>query len=72
MQSVAVLGVGQTPVGKHSGVSIGSLGARACRLAMADAGVDGVDALYVGNMLSREVTGQSHLGPLIAAEIGDN
>jgi acetyl-CoA C-acetyltransferase len=33
---------------------------------MQDAGVERADALYVGNMLSGEISGQSHLGPLIA------
>jgi acetyl-CoA C-acetyltransferase len=70
MQSVSVLGVGQTPVGKHAGISVGSLALRACRTAMADAEIDAVDAIFVGNMLSAEVTGQSHLGPLIGAQLG--
>jgi acetyl-CoA C-acetyltransferase len=34
--------------------------------AMRDAGMERADALYVGNMLSGEISGQSHLGPLIA------
>jgi len=38
--------------------------------AMADAGVDRVDALYVGNMLSGLLTGQEHLGALIADFVG--
>jgi len=33
---------------------------------MRDAGVERADALYVGNMLSGEISGQSHIGPLIA------
>jgi hypothetical protein len=33
---------------------------------MRDAGVERADALYVGIMLSGEISGQSHLGPLIA------
>jgi acetyl-CoA C-acetyltransferase len=31
-----------------------------------DAGVEHVDALYVGNMLSGELTGQEHIGALVA------
>jgi acetyl-CoA C-acetyltransferase len=34
--------------------------------AMRDAGVERADALYLGNMLSGEISGQSHLGPLVA------
>jgi acetyl-CoA C-acetyltransferase len=33
---------------------------------MRDAKVERADAIYVGNMLSGEVSGQAHLGPLIA------
>jgi acetyl-CoA C-acetyltransferase len=33
---------------------------------MQDANIERADALYVGNMLSGEVSGQAHLGPLIA------
>jgi acetyl-CoA C-acetyltransferase len=42
------------------------LGNDALAAAMRDAGVDRADALYVGNMLSGEISGQSHLGALIA------
>ena len=39
---------------------------------MADAGIDHVDAIFVGNMLSNEMTGQSHLRPgLIGSAISD-
>jgi acetyl-CoA C-acetyltransferase len=33
---------------------------------MRDAGIERADALYVGNMLSGEISGQAHLGALIA------
>jgi acetyl-CoA C-acetyltransferase len=33
---------------------------------MRDANLERADALYVGNMLSGEISGQAHLGPLIA------
>ena len=69
MRNVSILGIGQTPVGKHEHLSLADLGTAACRAAMADAGVDDVDAIFVGNMLSSEVTGQSHLGPLISAAL---
>jgi acetyl-CoA acetyltransferase len=70
MQNVSILGVGQTPVAKQPGQSIGRLASRACQAAIAAAGVEDVDAIFVGNMLSGDVTGQSHLGPLISAAIG--
>jgi acetyl-CoA C-acetyltransferase len=38
--------------------------------AMANAGVEKAEALYVGNMLSGQVSGQEHLGALIADFVG--
>ncbi|EMI15568.1 acetyl-CoA acetyltransferase [Rhodopirellula maiorica SM1] len=72
MRNVSILGVGQTPVAKHENQSIQSLARKACSAALCDADVKHVDAIYVGNMLSSEVTGQSHLGPLIASEISND
>jgi acetyl-CoA C-acetyltransferase len=71
IRNVSILGVGQTPVANHESLSLRSLAVRACRAAIADAGVDHVDAIFVGNMLSNEMTGQSHLGPLIGSAISD-
>jgi acetyl-CoA C-acetyltransferase len=70
--AVSILGVGQTPVANYESLSLRSLAARACRAAMDDAGVEHVDAIFVGNMLSAELTGQSHLGPLIGSAISDS
>ncbi len=66
MREVAVIGIGQTPVGEHWDEDIRHLALKALQAAMTDAGVDRVDALYVGNMLSGELTGQEHLGALVA------
>ena len=38
--------------------------------ALADAGVDKVDAIYVSNMNSDRLVGQRHLGPLVADYLG--
>lgn len=38
--------------------------------AMEHAGTDRADVLYVGNMLSGELAGQEHLGPLVADFVG--
>lgn len=70
--TVSILGVGQTPVANYENLSLRGLAARACRAAMDDAGVDHVDAIFIGNMLSAELTGQSHLGPLIGSAVGDD
>ncbi len=70
MRDVAIIGIGQVPVGEHWEHSLRDLGAQAARLAIADAGVSRIDALYVGNMLGGSLSGQRHLGPLIAQNAG--
>ncbi len=66
MRDVSIIGIGQTPVGEHWDTSLRHLAYHALRDAMIDAGVERVDALYVGNMLSGEISAQAHLGALIA------
>lgn len=70
MRDVAVIGIGQTQVGELWEKSLRHLAHDAIMAAMADAGIDGADALYVGNMLSGQLGGQEHLGALIADFIG--
>ena len=66
MRDVAIIGIGQTKVSEHWGKGLRQLGLEALQGAMLDAGVDRVDALYVGNMLSGELSLQENLGALIA------
>jgi acetyl-CoA C-acetyltransferase len=66
LRDVSIIGIGQTPVGEHWELDLRHLAYDAIQAAMQDAGVERADALYVGNMLSGEISGQSHLGPLIA------
>jgi len=66
MRDVSIIGIGQTPVSEHWDKSLRHLAADAVLAAVQDAGIGRVDALYVGNMLSGEIAGQEHLGPLIA------
>jgi acetyl-CoA C-acetyltransferase len=66
MRDVSIIGIGQTPVGEHWERSLRHLAYDAVAAAMRDAGIERADALYVGNMLAGEISGQSHLGPLIA------
>jgi len=66
MKDVFIVGVGQTPVGEHWGLGLRELGAAAIRTALADAGVETVDAVFVGNMLGGCVNGQENLGALLA------
>lgn len=70
MREVAIIGIGQVQIEKKSALSLRQLGTRAAQLALADAQVDSVDALYVGNMLADELSGQKHVAALIASEAG--
>lgn len=70
MRNVAILGIGQTKVDEHWDKSLRELGGEAAFLAMQDAGVDRVDALYVGNMLSSMVSGQNQLGTFFSDWVG--
>jgi acetyl-CoA C-acetyltransferase len=69
-RAVSIIGFGQTPVEMASACSLRELGAQAIRLALADAGLERVEALFVGNMLADELQGQKHLAALLADEVG--
>ncbi len=70
MRPVSIIGIGQTPVGEVWDRSLRHLAHDAVVAAMRDAGVETVDALYAGNMLSGELSKQEHLGALIADFVG--
>ena len=70
MQEVAILGVGQVPVREHWDLSLRQLAVDAGRAAMADAGVDKIDGLFVSNMTSGRLNKQRHLGALVADHLG--
>ena len=70
MREVAIIGLGQTPVGEHWDTDVRALGARAVRAAIDNAGEDAIDALYVGNSYGASISSQSQLGPLIADYAG--
>lgn len=70
MRKVAILGIGQIKVDEIWDKSLREIGGEAAFLAMQDAGVDKVDALYVGNMLSSMVSGQNQLGTFFGDWIG--
>jgi acetyl-CoA C-acetyltransferase len=70
MRDVVIIGAGQTPVGELWEKSLRHLAHDAIMPALADAGVERPDALYVGNMLSGQLVGQEHLGALIADFVG--
>ena len=66
MRDVSIIGIGQTPVGEHWDKSIRELAHYSLSDAMKDANIERADGLYVGNMLSGEISGQAHLGALVA------
>ncbi|MGC9467936.1 MAG: thiolase domain-containing protein [Anaerolineae bacterium] len=70
MRDVAIIGIGQTPVDEHWTTGIRHLMLEAGLAAMRDANLEAVDAVYVGNMLSGEIAGQSHLGALAVDFMG--
>jgi acetyl-CoA C-acetyltransferase len=72
MRDVSIIGIGQTEVAEHWDRSLRHLAGDAVLAAIEDAGIEptAVDALYVGNMLSGLLTGQEHLGALIADFVG--
>jgi acetyl-CoA C-acetyltransferase len=70
MRQVAILGIGQIKVDEHWDLSLRELGGNAAFAAMHDAGLDQVDALFVGNMLSPLVSGQNQLGAFYSDWIG--
>ena len=66
MTDVVIAGVGQTPVGEHWDTSLRELSLNAIEGAVQDAGGIQPQALFVSNMLAPTVSGQAHLGALIA------
>lgn len=70
MRKVAILGIGQTSIDEHWDKSLREIGGDAAFAAMQDAGVDKVDSLFVGNMLSPLIDGQNQLGTFFADWIG--
>lgn len=70
MREVAVIGIGQTKIDEHWDKSLRDLAGDAALSAMMDAGLEKVDAVYVGNMMSGSANHQQHLGAYIADWIG--
>jgi len=66
MRPLAIIGIGQTPVDEHWNYSLRELAGFAALDALNDAGRANVDGIFVGNMLSGALSGQQHLGTLLA------
>ena len=70
MREVSIFGVGQTAVAEHWDRSIRDLAVEAASKARLDAGIEAIDALYVGNMASGILCGQENLATLTADALG--
>jgi acetyl-CoA C-acetyltransferase len=70
MRQVAILGVGQTPIAEHWDKTVRVLAGEAVFAAMAEAGRQQADGLFVGNMLSGMLSHQENLGALITDWVG--
>jgi acetyl-CoA C-acetyltransferase len=70
MREVAVIGLGQTKIDEHWDKSLKELAGLAVLDAVKDAGLNQVDALYVGNMMSSSANHQAQLGTYIADWVG--
>jgi len=70
MRKLGILGIGQIKIDEHWDLSLRELGGNAAFAAMQDAGMEKVDSLYVGNMLSPIVSGQNQLGTFFSDWIG--
>jgi acetyl-CoA C-acetyltransferase len=67
---VVIAGIGQTPVGEHWDLSLRELASLAIKQALQDAGGLRPQAMFVGNMLAVQLSGQAHLGALLATQMG--
>jgi acetyl-CoA C-acetyltransferase len=70
MRKTAIIGIGQTKIDEHWDKSLREIGGEAAFAAMQDAGMDKVDAIYVGNMLSPMIDSQNQLGAFFSDWIG--
>ncbi len=70
MREVAIIGIGQTKVDEHWGLSIRDLAGEAIFAALKDAQREHFDALFSGNMLSGLIDQQNNLGTVIADWVG--
>jgi acetyl-CoA C-acetyltransferase len=66
VRDVYIIGLGQTEVGEHWETSLRHLAWQAVEAALKEATVKYPAALYVGNILAGQLSGQEHLGSLVA------
>jgi len=66
MTEVLIAGIGQTPVREHWDLSLRELAFKAMEAALRDAAELQPQALFVGNVFAPDLSGQAHLGALLA------
>jgi len=69
MREVAIVSAGMGSFGELWSLSLRDVFAEAALEAIESAGIDQLDAIYVGNMAGGGFVGQEHLGPLLADRI---
>ncbi|MCY3979162.1 MAG: acetyl-CoA acetyltransferase [Chloroflexi bacterium] len=67
---VSIVGAGMIPVREHWSRGLAELAAEAGDIALKDAGLTRVDALYVGNAYGAAFNQQTQLGSLLAGSLG--
>jgi acetyl-CoA C-acetyltransferase len=70
MREIAIAGIGQTKIEEQWDKSLRELAGEAALCALEASGLNSVDAVYIGNMMSSSANHQQHLGPYIADWIG--
>lgn len=70
MRELAIIGIGQTPVSENWDQSLREIAGEAVFAAMLDAGVEKVEGLFIGNMMSGILSRQEHLGALVSDWVG--
>ena len=70
MRDVAILGIGQTRADEQWDQSLRVLAGDAVLAAMQDSGLEWVDGVFVGNMISGASNHQQHLGAYVADWVG--
>ena len=70
MTDIVIAGIGQTEVGEHWDISLRELAFEAIQAAVKDSGGLKPQALFVGNMLSPNLSNQAHLGALLTDYAG--
>lgn len=72
MRSVSIIGIGETAMGKYPDRTLRQMIAEAGEAAILDAGIDKkeIQALYMGNFVGQQLTGQGHMGPLASEVLG--